>query len=302
MLYTLSDRIMPAYYRDYYHGDYTQVRRDVSRLTTNPITALHYHKCLELGICISGSGITYVDNRIYTYSEGDLQVVHAGIPHLSTGNKDDRGTWCWISLEPMRIFEDGGMTGLDTLQELTENSYSGVFHPWEHPHLAELLYQFQNLMLDDSQYSRLSILFLTGQLLLECSRIGNTDGTDLPMTAASAKVMPAVHYIRTNYNDAEAMREEKIAAACNMSCSHLRAVFKRETGLTVRDFVIQTRLVAAAYLLKKTERNILDIALESGFGQISCFNRSFLKVFKQTPSAFRKNARIASNITDGSHR
>lgn len=111
------------------------------------------------------------------------------------------------------------------------------------------------------------------------------------MTAGSAKVMPAVRYIRTHYNDAEAMREEKIAAACDMSCSHLRAVFKRETGLTVRDFVIQTRLVAAAYLLKKTDRNIMDIAMESGFGQISCFNRSFSKYFGQTPSSFRKNTR-----------
>lgn len=291
MLYTLSDKIMPAYYRDYYHGDYTQVRRDTSPLTTNPITALHYHKCLELGICVRGSGTTYVDNRIYAYSEGDLQVVPAGIPHLSMGNKEDRGTWCWISLEPMRIFRDSGMQGLDALQVMSENSYSGVFHPWEYPQLAEILYQFQNMELDDGEYSKLSILFLTGQLILECARIGNADGVDQTMTAGSAKVMPAVRYIRTHYNDAEAMREEKVAAACDMSCSHLRAVFKRETGLTVRDFVIQTRLVAAAYLLKKTDRNIMDIAMESGFGQISCFNRSFSKYFGQTPSSFRKNTR-----------
>ena len=291
MLYTLSDKIMPAYYRDYYHGDYTQVRRDTSSLMTNPITALHYHQCLELGICVSGSGITYVDNRIYAYSEGDMQVVPAGLPHLSMGDKDNRGIWCWISLEPMRIFRDNGIERIDALKELSEGSFAGVFHPWEHPQLAELLHQFQTLELDDSDRCRLTVLFLTGQLLLECARIGDIDGADQPMTAASAKVMPAVQYIRTHYSDADAMREEKIAAACNMSCSHLRAVFKRETGLTVRDFVIQTRLVAAAYLLKKTNRSVMDIAMESGFGQISGFNRSFSKTFGQTPTAFRKNSR-----------
>lgn len=291
VLYTLSDRIMPAYYRDYYHGDYTQVRRDTSTLLTNPITALHYHQCLELGICVSGSGITYVDNRIYTYSEGDLQVVPAGVPHLSMGDADNRGTWCWISLEPMRIFQDSGMYELEYLQKLADSSYAGVFHPWEHPQLAELLYQFRNLELDNSAHCKLSVLFLTGQLLLECAKIGNVDSADQPMTASSSKVMPAVRYIRTHYSDAEAMREKKIAAACNMSCSHLRAVFKRETGLTVRDFVIQTRLVAAAYLLKKTDRSVMDIAMDSGFGQISCFNRSFSKIFGQTPTTFRKNSR-----------
>lgn len=298
MLYTLSAKIMPTYYRDYYHGDYTQVRRDTSLLTTNPITALHYHQCLELGICVKGSGTTYVDNRIYSYSEGDLQVVPAGIPHLSMGNKEDPGTWCWISLEPIRIFRNSGIFGIEKLQTLAENSYAGVFHPWEHPQLAEILYQFQNLELDESDHANFSILFLTGQLLLECAKIGDIDGADQPISPGSAKVMPAVRYIRKNYSDAEAMREEKIASACNMSCSHLRAVFKRETGLTVRDFVIQTRLVAAAYLLKRTDRNIMDIAMESGFGQISCFNRSFSKFFGQTPSAFRKNSRIAANPTE----
>ena len=291
MLYTLSDKILPAYYRDYYHGDYTQVRRDTSKLTTNPITALHYHQCLELGICVGGSGITYVDNRIYTYSEGDLQVIPAGVPHLSMGNEEDRGTWCWISLEPMRIFREGGLRDMDALQALAESSYAGVFHPWEYPQLAEVLHQFQTLELSGDSAGRLAVLFLTGQLLLECARIGDVDGATQPMTNSSIKVMPAVRYIRTHYADAEAMREEKIAAACNMSCSHLRAVFKRETGLTVRDFVIQTRLVAAAYLLKKTKRCVMDIAMESGFGQISCFNRSFLKAFGQTPTAFRKNAK-----------
>ena len=298
MLYTLSEKIMPAYYRDYYHGDYTQVRRAVSPLATNPITALHYHQCLELGICVSGSGITYVDNRIYTYSEGDLQVIPAGVPHLSMGDKDDRGTWCWISLEPMRIFREGGVQNLEKLQELTANSYAGVFHPWEHPQLAELLYQFQNMELDNGDHSKFSVLFLTGQLVMECAKIGDIDGAAQPITASSAKVMPAVRYIRTNYNDSDAMREEKIAAACGMSCSHLRAVFKRETGLTVRDFVIQTRLVAAAYLLRKTNRSVMDIAMESGFGQISCFNRSFSKIFGQTPSAFRKSVRMQASLTE----
>lgn len=298
MLYTLSEKIMPAYYRDYYHGDYAKVRRDTSYLTTNPITALHYHQCLELGICVSGNGVTYVDNRIYSYSEGDLQVVPAGVPHLSMGDKENRGRWCWISLEPMRIFRDNGLCDLDKLQELADKSYAGVFHPWEYPQLAELLYQFQNLTLDDSDQSRLSVLFLAGQLLLECARIGDIDGAAQPVTAASAKVMPAVRYIRTNYHDSDAMREEKIAAACGMSCSHLRAVFKRETGLTVRDFVIQTRLVAAAYLLRKTNRSVMDIAMESGFGQISCFNRSFSKIFGQTPTAFRKNSRNPANIAE----
>jgi AraC-like DNA-binding protein len=108
--------------------------------------------------------------------------------------------------------------------------------------------------------------------------------------------MPAVLHIRQNYGDKELMQEEVVAGTCYMSTSHFRAVFKKETGMTVRDFIIQTRLVAAAHLLKNTDSSIMDIAAESGFGQVSCFNRSFLKAFGQTPTVFRKKSRAQVEV------
>lgn len=296
MLYTLAERIMPAYYRDYYHGDYTQIRRNPAMLSSNPITALHYHKCVELGICLQGRGTTYVDNRKYSYSAGDLQVMPAGVPHLSMAEKGIPTEWFWISFEPLRILKNCGIFHYSMLEEMTNKSYCGIFHPWEYPQLADLIYKFRDVPLDQGAESDLACAFLAGQLLQECARIGNVDYTEKPLTSNSVKVMPAVLHIRQNYADKELMREELVAATCNMSTSHFRAVFKRETGLTVRDFIIQTRLVAAAHLLKNTDSNIMEIALESGFGQVSCFNRSFLKVFGQTPTVFRKKSRTQVEV------
>lgn len=296
MLYTLAERIMPAYYRDYYQGDYTQIRRNPAFLSSNPITALHYHKCIELGICLQGRGTTYVDNRKYNYSAGDLQVMPAGIPHLSMAEKGVPTEWFWISFEPLRLLKESGMYQYALLEQLAEKSYCGIFHPWEYPQLAELIYKFRDVPLDKDAETDLACVFLAGQLLLECARIGNVDHTEQPITANSVKVMPAVLHIRQNYGDKELMREEVIAGICSMSASHFRTVFKRETGLTVRDFIIQTRLVAAAHLLKNTDSSVMDIALESGFGQVSCFNRSFLKAFGQTPTAFRKRARAQIEV------
>lgn len=292
MIYTLAERIMPAYYRDYYSGDYTQIRRNPAWLSSNPITALHYHKCVELGICLQGRGTTYVDNRKYSYSAGDLQVMPAGIPHLSMAEKGTPTEWYWISFEPLRILRESGIHHLNLFEEMAENSYSGIFHPWEYPQLAEIIYKLRDVPLDLGIETDLACTFLAGQLLQECARIGNVDYTDQAITSNSVKVMPAVLHIRQNYGDKERMREEVIASTCGMSASHFRAVFKRETGLTVRDFIIQTRLVAAAHLLKNSDSSVMDIALESGFGQISCFNRSFLKAFGQTPTAFRKKSRM----------
>lgn len=296
MLYTLAERIMPAYYRDYYHEDYTQIRRNPAMISSNPITALHYHKCLELGICLRGRGTTYVDNRKYSYSAGDIQVMPAGIPHLSMAEKGVPTEWFWISFEPLTILKESGIYQYALLEKMSKNSYCGIFHPWEYPLLAELVYKFRDVPLDKGTETDLACTFLAGQLLVECARIGDVDYTEQPITSNSVKVMPAVFHIRQNYADKDLMREDVIAGVCNMSTSHFRAVFKRETGLTVRDFIIQTRLVAAAHLLKNTDSSVMDVALESGFGQVSGFNRSFLKAFGQTPTAFRKKARAQIDV------
>lgn len=284
---------MPAYYRDYYHGDYSLIQRNPAKLSSNPITALHYHHCVELGICLQGSGTTYVDNRKYSYSAGDLQVMPAGIPHLSMAEKGVVTEWFWISFEPLRILKESGIYHLELFEEMASNSYSGIFHPWEHPQLAEIIYKFRDVDLDQGVQTDIACTFLAGQLLQECARIGDVDHTQQPLTDSSVKLMPAVRYIRQNYADKELMREERIAGICNMSTSHFRAVFKRETGLTVRDFIIQTRLVMAAHLLKNTNNSVMNVAMESGFGQVSCFNRIFYREFGETPSAFRKKNQSA---------
>lgn len=293
MLYTLAEKIMPAYYRDYYHGDYSQIQRNPAMLSSNPITALHYHKCVELGICLRGRGTTYVDNRMYNYTAGDMQVMPAGIPHLSMAEKGVPTEWFWISFEPLRILKESGIRHIELFEKMASNSYSGIFHPWEHPQLAELIYKMRDVDLDQGVLTDIACTFLAGQLLQECARIGDVDHTQQPLTDSSVKLMPAVRYIRQNYADKELMREERIAGICNMSTSHFRAVFKRETGLTVRDFIIQTRLVMAAHLLKNTNNSVMNIAMESGFGQVSCFNRIFHREFGETPSAFRKKNQSA---------
>ena len=291
MEYTMADRILPAYYRTNYDGAYRPLYgRMNSLLGKSPINALHYHFCLEIGICLQGSGVIWLEDRIYRFSAGDMQIVPPGIPHFSASEADVETRWHWISLEPLRILEEAGFQNMSALRELSENSFSGVFHPQEYPQLADTIYRFQRLLLQEMPYAAEELTFLAGQLLVECARIGRAAGTGHTERCYGGKLQPAIRYIREKYADKDAMREEMIAGVCNMSSSHFRALFKRETGMSVRDFILQTRLAGAAYLLRSTESSILRIALESGFGQASCFNRMFLRYFGQTPTAFRKSA------------
>ena len=292
MDYTLAGRILPAYYRSNYDGEYRPLYgRWNSRLQQNHIEALHYHSCVEIGICLQGSGIVHVEDRIYPFSAGDVQIVPPGVPHLAAAAPDTETRWHWISIEAVRLLEETGFQNATMLQELVEHSFAGVFHPQEYPRLVEIVGKIQELLQTQVLYAREEAVFLVGQLLVECARVGRQTQYESRKRTHAGKLRPAIAYIRKHYPDKEAMREERIAESCNMSTSHFRALFKRETGMSVRDFIIQTRLARAAYLLRSTEMSVLNVALESGFGQASCFNRSFLRSFGQTPTEFRMRVR-----------
>jgi len=296
LVFTRSERMLPSFYKEYGPSTDQILRRGASFLSSNPIKALHYHSCTELGICLRGEGITYVENRKYRFKKGDLQVVPKGISHLSMSEKGVLTEWLWITLRPSEILERA-LQETDFLEQQKNAGYSGVFHPWEYPRLARIIYSFRDLAEDRWDF-RLQCVFLCGQLVLECASIGEADQVKGIGSASAGKMIPALEYIRKNYADQEAMREERIAETCHLSSSHFRSLFKKETGLTVREFILRTRLVSAAHLLKTTRQSILSVALESGFGQISCFNRAFLRCFGQTPSAFRRGEEQSEDFSE----
>lgn len=292
MLYTLSDKILPAYFEDFAFGEHFLLHKSINPIPSRPIQALHFHKYLELGICLKGHGDTYIDNRCYRFTEGDVVVTPPDIPHLSVAEPRVQCVWHWISIEPLEMFRRCGFQNIDALNGMLQRSYCGVFHPWEHPRLTDLIRQISEVRLDGSETAILEFTFLTGQLLVECARIGDADDVEDKAMNTITKVLPALTYIRRNYADKEAVKEEQIAKICHMSISHFRATFKKETGMTVRDFIIQTRLATAAHLLMSTDYSVMNVAMESGFGQIACFNRIFSREFLETPTAFRKKFRM----------
>jgi len=289
MDYILADRILPAYYRTNYGGGYKPLYgRFHCLLSRQPISALHYHSCAEIGICLRGCGEIWIENRIYRFSAGDMQFVPPGVPHFAASSPDTETYWHWISVEPLRILGEAGFQDMTQLRELSGKSFAGVFQPREHPELADLCLKLQDRLLQEKPYLEEELVFLAGQLLVETARAAGETGEESGSRGYGGKLQPAIRYIRENYADKDAMREEQIAGVCGMSTSHFRAVFKGETGMSVRDFILHTRLAGAAYLLRSTDKSVLQIALESGFGQASCFNRMFLRHFGVTPTAFRK--------------
>ena len=72
-------------------------------LSASPITALHYHNTMELGLCLSGEGEIYTENRIYKFKKGCVQVFPPKTPHLSKAYAGEASRWVYADINPAEL-------------------------------------------------------------------------------------------------------------------------------------------------------------------------------------------------------
>ena len=80
-----------------------------------------------------------------------------------------------------------------------------------------------------------------------------------------------------------------MASLCNVSPSYFSALFKKETGVTLTDFVNNRRIRLAKHLLKTTNLHIQTIAQHCGILDFHYFCRMFKKSVGQTPTQYRED-------------
>ncbi len=79
-----------------------------------------------------------------------------------------------------------------------------------------------------------------------------------------------------------------IATAFHYNPRYLYRLFKKETGLSLGEYILSRRLKRAKHLLKETSHTVLEISTEIGFNNVTYFNKLFKSAFGMTPTAYRK--------------
>ena len=111
-------------------------------------------------------------------------------------------------------------------------------------------------------------------------------GSARESTAAVARVTESVRTIQRN--SAARLTLAQLAHEAGQSPFQYLRTFRRLTGVTPHQFILRTRLRDAASRLLAQDTNIIDVALDSGFGDLSNFNRAFRLEFGLTPRAYRR--------------
>jgi AraC family transcriptional regulator len=81
---------------------------------------------------------------------------------------------------------------------------------------------------------------------------------------------------------------ERLAAIVQLSQYHFSRAFKRSTGMSPHQYVIQQRVERAKQLLRQGEMSICEIAIRCGFTHQSHLTRHFRRLMGVTPKVFQK--------------
>jgi PAS domain S-box-containing protein len=112
---------------------------------------------------------------------------------------------------------------------------------------------------------------------------------DLHLPASQARgyreLAESIRFIQVHYS--ETLKVEELARMSSLSEYQYERRMKKAFQLTAGQFITKTRVEAACELLRATEKQIVDVAVECGFYDQSAFSRQFKATTGLTPSGYR---------------
>lgn len=105
------------------------------------------------------------------------------------------------------------------------------------------------------------------------------------LLSESRRVRKVQNYVMEHYK--EPIRLQQMADLVGMTPTAFSRFFRMRMGRTFSDFLIDTRIGAATRFLVDTSMSVSEICYESGFNNISNFNRIFLRKKGCPPTTFR---------------
>lgn len=261
---------------------------------------IHKHAECELNFVENAAGA----KRVVGNSEeviGDLEltlITGAGVEHgwVDYRNKSDRIHEITIHFSQELIFGSFDKRyQFKTIKAMFERAKQGLkFSPQAIEFVRPLLIaiargnkqDFNTVVLVMNLLHELSMRN-DSETLASKNRPDDDSSADNPKTATDRQLSQLRNYLKQHF--AEELSIASVAAKMNMSEAEFSRFFQiHNTGVSFKNYLINMRVNHAIRLLIDSTQSIYEIAYNSGFRNLSNFNRIFKKRKGCTPKAFRQ--------------
>jgi len=106
------------------------------------------------------------------------------------------------------------------------------------------------------------------------------------MDGMSSKLREIVRYIHAHYHE-KGFSIQRIAAHVQLSETYLCAIFKKQQGRTLKDYITELRMTKGKELLLNKNIKLFEVAIQLGFTDPNYFATAFKRCTGMTPSEYR---------------
>jgi AraC-like DNA-binding protein len=250
----------------------------------------HFHPEYELVLNTKSYGTRIIGDNVELFDQYDMTFIAGNIPH------------CWNHYKTAgKVPEDHGISVHFTSSSLGE----GLLQQHEMHAMRDLMTEAERgiafsvddakkaekhltEMLTHSGLEKMIDFFSVLKILVgaEKRRQLCSENYKLSIDERGNKRMTDVYtYIRENFNSQITLKD--ISKVANMSPFSFSKYFKKNCGSGFIEYLNQVRTNKACYLLRETDFQVQDIAVDCGFMSISNFNKQFRKTVGISPREYR---------------
>ena len=259
----------------------------------NFIKVWHYHPELELVAILQSSGTRFIGDNIEQFKKGEVVLIGKDLPHMWLNDKeyfkgDINLTAQAKAIHFKECFAGEGflkMPEMSYISSLLKNSRYGIKFLGDTTSIIKQINKLEKLSGVDKAVCFIQLLNLLAvhQNFDLLSSVGFVDSFKM---SGEKNLGEVYEFIIKNFKENISLND--VAKVANMNPSAFSRFFKRVNRKTYSEYLNRVRVGYACKLLIEEKYSISEICFDSGFNNISNFNRQFKKTMNYSPSDYMK--------------
>jgi AraC-like DNA-binding protein len=246
----------------------------------------HQHTDIEINFILTGWMRYFMAGRFVLVPSSRLVAMWAGMPHRLVDMAE--GTRCiWITI-PLSWFLSWGLK-----HSFSNGLLGGELMIEQNQELCELDRALHQRWVEDFESEvpeRREIATLEVEARMRRLALGQHRARPAAApTQGLSRVDRMAAFISAHYT--EDVSVSAIARSAKLHPNYAMTLFKKCSGMSIREYVTRLRVWHAQRLLLTTDAKVLEVMLESGFKSASRFYDTFAKVVGTSPRDFRAQHR-----------
>lgn len=262
-------------------------RTQISRIPYEPIIGLDH----RIFYCHSGEGKLHVDDTVYSFKEGSLIFIRAGVSYFNPDkNKNPVYLACNFDFMFSRAFVSSPIAYVYT-KDFKPNMLIEKKLPENLGFIPDVLYIpfvpvreiFEEII---QKYNEKELYYdeycgmLLKNVFIQIIKL-NAIGSQIKQADKADRIL---HYVREHFT--ENLSNAEIAKQFSYHPNYINKLIVKRTGLSLHKYLLQYRIQMATHYLESGSHTVTETAEVVGFSDIKHFSKAFCKITGFPPSAY----------------